>query len=180
MKISSNMGGVNTAQNSTGIKNLYTEKLTKDEAKELKAQVVENANAFAFKSVSIQSNTLSVEDKFAKDYEEFQSFLKDIGYEGQSIAELSQEEASKLVSEDGFFGIEKTSARISDFVINGANGNEDLLRAGREGILQGFKEAEQIWGGELPEISQKTIAKSVETIDLAMNKLGFSILNKEA
>ncbi len=54
-----------------------------------------------------------------------------------------------------------------------------MMRAGREGMIQGFKEAEQMWGGELPEISQKTIAKAIELVDMAMNDLGFSILNKE-
>ena len=180
MQISSNISSLTSKENSIGIKNLYTQKLSKDEAKELKEQVVQNANAFSFKSLNIQSNTLSLEDKFEKDYKEFQTFLKDIGYEGKNIAELSKEEASKLISEDGFFGIDQTSARISNFVLNGANSNEDLLRAGREGVLQGYKDAENIWGSELPEISQKTIAKTIELIDMAMNELGFSILNKEA
>ena len=46
--------------------------------------------------------------------------LSDIGYNGKPIAELSQDEAAELVSEDGFFGIAKTSERIANFVINGA------------------------------------------------------------
>lgn len=162
------------------MKNLYTEKLSKDEVKELRAQIVENANAFTFKSTTIQGSTFSLEDTFQKSYDEFQSFLKDIGYEGKPIAELSQEEAAKLVSEDGIFGIKQTSERIANFVINGANGDEDLLRAGREGMLQGFKEAEKMWGGKLPEISQKTMQAATEMVDKTMYDLGFSILNQEA
>ena len=180
MQISSNMNTATSTNNSLGIKNLYTQKLSQDEAKALKEQVVQNANAFSFKSVNIQSNALSVEDKFIKDYEEFNTFLKDIGYDGKNIAELSKEEASELVSEDGFFGITQTSQRIADFVLNGADGNEDLLRAGREGVLQGYNEAQKMWGEELPEISQITMSKTIEMIDMAMNNLGFSILNQEA
>ena len=129
MKVSSNMGVVNQANNPSAVKNLYTEKLTKDEAKELKAQVLENANAYMFKSTSIQANTLSLEDKFAQAYGDFQSFLSGIGYEGKPIAELSQEEAAELVSEDGLFGIKQTSERIANFVINGAGGNERDCRS---------------------------------------------------
>ena len=65
-------------------------------------------------------------------------------------------------------------------MIQGAGGNEDLLRAGREGMLRGFKEAEQIWGSTLPDISQKTIQIATEFVDKAMHDLGFSIINKEA
>ncbi len=162
------------------IKNLYTEKLTKDEAKELKQAVVDNANTFTFKSVETQTATLSIKEKFEKDYNDFQSFLKDIGYNGSPIAELSQDEAAKLVSEDGIFGVKQTSQRIADFVINGANKDESLLRAGREGMLAGFKAAQEAWGEKLPEISQKTMQAATELVDKTMHNLGYSILNQEA
>jgi hypothetical protein len=163
-----------------GIKNLYTEKLSADEAKELRQTVVDNANAFSFKLVGSQSTIASSEDTFQKNYDEFQTFLKDIGYKGKNIAELSQDEAKKLVSEDGFFGIKQTADRITNFVLNGAGGDESLLRAGREGVLQGLKQAEDMWGSKLPEISYKTIDQAIQNIDMAMNDLGFSILNQEA
>jgi len=179
MQISSNMPNLQTAQNSNSIKTNFTEKISVDEAKELRAQISQNAQDMMMSSVSIQTNTLSTQDKFTKNYEDFQTFLKGIGYEGKPIAELSQEEAAELVSEDGLFGITQTSERIANFVINGAAGDEDRMRAGREGMIQGFKEAEAMWGGELPEISQKTMAKAIEMVDMAMNDLGFSILNQE-
>ena len=47
-------------------------------------------------------------------------------------------------------------------------------------MLQGFKMAEDMWGGELPEISQITMQKATEMVDKAMYDLGFSIINKEA
>ncbi|MCW8837846.1 MAG: hypothetical protein OQJ77_01805 [Thiovulaceae bacterium] len=180
MNISSNITS-NTLLNNKGvspIKPMYTEKLTKDEVKEIKEQIVQNSNAFTFNSTNIQVGIFQEKDDFLSDYEEFQSFLKDIGYGGKSIAELSQDEAAELVSEDGFFGIKQTSERIANFVINGANGNENLLRAGREGMLEGFKQAEEIWGGELPEISQKTMSLATEIVDKAMTDLGFSIIDK--
>jgi hypothetical protein len=180
MKISANQGSVNQVQEFSGVKNLYTQKLSAEEAKGLREEIVKNANAFTFESVSVQSNLLKKDDNFAKAYEEFKSFLQDIGYGGKPIAELSKDEAAKLVSEDGIFGVKQTSQRIADFVINGAGGDESKLRAGREGMLQGFKQAEEMWGGKLPEISQITMQKATEMVDMAMNDLGFSILNKEA
>lgn len=180
MQISSNMGALKSASNSSVIKPLYTQKLSKDEVTEIRDQIQKNADAIAFNSASIQSSIANFNDSFEQNYEDFQTFLSNIGYEGKPIAELSQEEAAELISEDGFFGITQTSERIANFVINGAGGDEDLLRAGREGMLQGFKEAESIWGGELPDISQKTMEKAIEMVDKAMHDLGFSIINKEA
>ena len=53
-----------------------------------------------------------------------------------------------------------------------------MMRAGREGILQGFDEAEAMWGGKLPDISYKTIEKATQMIDEAMHDLGYSIMDE--
>ncbi|MCD4667348.1 MAG: hypothetical protein K8R44_01930 [Sulfurimonas sp.] len=163
----------------SSIQTNFTEKISKEDAAELRAQITQNANDMMLKSTTIQANLSNPIDDFTQLYGDFQSFLSDIGYAGKPIAELTQGEAAQLVSEDGIFGITQTSERIANFVINGAGGDEDKLRAGREGMLQGFKEAEAMWGGELPEISQKTMQASLEMVDKAMYDLGFSILNEE-
>ena len=180
MQISSNIATTNAAVNSNGVKTNFTEKLSKDDAAEIRAQITEKANAMMLKSVNVQGTLVSKEVSFEEAHADFQTFLKDVGYSGKPIAELSQEEAAELVSEDGIFGIKQTSERIANFVINGAGGDEDRMRAGREGMLQGFKDAERMWGGELPEISQKTMQAALEMVDSAMHDLGFSILNQEA
>lgn len=136
--------------------------------------------SFSYTYVSFELQLGVAETGFQKDYEAFQGFLEEIGYKGKAIAELDREEAEALVSDEGFFGIGQTSRRIADFVLNGAGGEESLLRAGREGVLRGFQEAERLWGGKLPEISYKTIDKAVEMIDMAMHDLGFSIISEEA
>lgn len=118
------------------------------------------------------------ESSFEVQYQEFQEFLEGIEYDGPAIASLSQEEAAELVSEDGFFGVKQTSVRIAEFVIAGAGGDEELLREGRKGILQGFKEAEEMWGGKLPDIAYETIDKAVAMVDQALIDGGFSVLNE--
>lgn len=91
--------------------------------------------------------------------------LQDIGYEGKPITELSKEEASELVSEDGFFGVDQTSQRVADFVLGFSGDNLEILEKGREGIVKGFEDAQKMWGGELPEISHQTQARTLELID---------------
>ena len=145
-----------------------------------KLQIQEDSLSFTSISFSTQSAALNPEAQFQKDYEEFQSFLGDIGYDGPNIGDLTQSEAKELVSEDGFFGVTQTSERIAGFVLSGAGNDESLLRAGREGILRGFDEAEAISGGSLPDISHQTIKKAVEIIDKAMSEMGYSIIDQEA
>lgn len=177
MQISSNMPASNGSLNS--IKTNFTQKLSKEEALEIKEQITQNSNAIALKSVNVQGSLVVKEIDFKEAQADFQSFLKDIGYEGKPLAELSQEEAAELVSEDGLFGIKETSQRIAGFVISGANGDEQRLRDGREGMMQGFAMAKEMWGGELPEISQKTMQAAIDMVDKEMYDRGYSILNQE-
>ncbi|MGB3750517.1 MAG: hydrogenase-4 component G [Arcobacteraceae bacterium] len=97
--------------------------------------------------------------------------LQDIGYEGKPITELSKEEASELVSEDGFFGVVQTSQRVAGFVLGFSGDNLEILEKGREGIVQGFEDAKKMWGGELPEISYQTQARTLELIDAKIAEL---------
>ncbi len=97
--------------------------------------------------------------------------LSDLDYEGKPITELSVDEANELISEDGFFGVNKTSQRVADFVFSFSNNDVELLEKGREGIVQGFEEAEKLWGGELPEISYETQARTLELIDKRIEEL---------
>ncbi|MDD3344059.1 MAG: hydrogenase-4 component G [Sulfurospirillaceae bacterium] len=106
--------------------------------------------------------------------------LADIGYNGKAIGDLSQDEAKALVADDGFFGISKTSERIADFVINGAGDDVEKLKAGRSGMLQGFSEAESLWGGKLPDISYTTMQKALEKVDARLSELGANVLDSMA
>jgi hypothetical protein len=106
--------------------------------------------------------------------------FKAIGYTGKPIADMNPDEAKALVSEDGFFGVTQTSSRLADFVLSGGGDNVDKLKAGREGIIRGFNEAEKLWGGKLPDISYETLDKALAKIDEKITVLGGNILNTTA
>jgi len=63
---------------------------------------------------------------------------------------------------------------VFDFVIKGAEDNPELLKAGRQGVIDGLKDAEKEWGGKLPDIAYKTQAKTLQMLDEYMSKLGIS------
>ena len=106
--------------------------------------------------------------------------LKSIGYEGKPIQELTQDEAKALIAEDGFFGVAKTSDRLADFVLAGAGDDVEKLKAGREGILRGYNQAEKMWGGNLPDISKETLEKALEKVDKKLASLGVNVLEQNA
>lgn len=70
-------------------------------------------------------------------------------------------QAKEDISEDGYWGVEKTSDRILDFAKalagDDASKAEELLEA----FKKGFKQATKSWGDELPSICQDTY-KAVE------------------
>lgn len=81
------------------------------------------------------------------------------------LATLTPEEAQALVADDGYFGVEQTSERIVDFAINAFGNDPDKLQQMKDAIDKGFKEAQQAFGGALPEISQKTYTAIMEKLD---------------
>lgn len=106
--------------------------------------------------------------------------LKSIGYDGKPIQDLTQDEAKALIAEDGFFGVAKTSERIADFVLAGAGDDVEKLKAGREGIIRGYNQAEKAWGGNLPDISKDTLEKALEKVDKKLASLGVNVLDEKA
>ena len=103
-----------------------------------------------------------------------------ISYKGKPLSTLSQEQAAALVSDEGFFGMENTAKRVADFVLAGAGDDLAKLKAGKEGVIRGYNEAQQLWGGKLPQISQKTQEKLLEIIDQRINELGGNVVSVEA
>jgi len=78
---------------------------------------------------------------------------------------MTQEEARELVSEDGYFGVEKTSQRIVDFAINAFGNDPAKLEQMKDAIDQGFLDAQDAFGGALPDISQQTYDAIMEKLD---------------
>lgn len=103
-----------------------------------------------------------------------------LGYQGKNPLAMDQKELEELVSEKGFFGVDNTANRIADFVINGAGDDIEKLKKGLEGMKNGFAQAEKMWGGSLPQISQDTIDKALEKVSTRINELGGKTLDMKA
>jgi len=81
------------SSNTNAIKNLYMKRLTGDEVKKIKQQIVDNANRYTFKDFSKNSfNTkkLLPGEQILKNTEDFQKFLYSNGIDGNSVKRVSQ------------------------------------------------------------------------------------------
>ena len=68
----------------------------------------------------------------------------------------TQSSALDAISENGYFGVNKTSERLIDFAKALSGGDKSKIETLRNAFKEGFDAAKEAFGGELPEISQKT------------------------
>ena len=73
-----------------------------------------------------------------------------------TVDPATKAQAQADIAEDGYWGVSQTSQRILDFATALTGGDPDKIEEMRAAFEKGFKQAEKTWGGELPEISQKT------------------------
>lgn len=81
------------------------------------------------------------------------SFLREGNF---TVDPATKAQAQADIAEDGYWGVEQTSERIISFATALTGGDPDKIDDMREAFLKGYKQAEETWGGELPEISKKT------------------------
>ena len=139
---------------------------------ELVAEIKANRMEMLVNSVTESKKTFTWQSGI-KERAAAQGFdLEQLEYNGRPLTEITPDEATELVAEDGYFGVDQTSKRLANFVIKGGGDDLQRLQAGREGIVQGFNEAEEIWGGKLPEISYQTLDKALSMIDARIQEMG--------
>lgn len=183
-----------TARDAKSIVDLASSKLDKDSIKELSnigGKAITQAYIMQFQQQSLmasmdnfnsQSSILDVLNSGSSQAISMLSQIDfaSIGYDGKNPLAMNSDELNALISEDGFFGVANTANRIADFVINGAGDDLEKLQKGFEGMKQGFAEAERMWGGSLPQISQETIDKAIEKVSARIEELGGKAVNINA
>ncbi|MBP3577103.1 MAG: hypothetical protein J6J07_05385 [Oscillospiraceae bacterium] len=73
-------------------------------------------------------------------------------------------EAAKEVADDGYWGVEQTSERLFSFAKALAGNDPTKADSMLDALQKGFDEATKAWGGELPEICQKTLEATQKKI----------------
>ena len=98
-------------------------------------------------------------------------FLASGDYE---VDPVTKAQAQADVAEDGYWGVEKTSDRIIDFATALTGGDPSKIEYMRAAFKKGYEQAEKAWGGELPEISQKTYDAVMQKFDKLAEEAGLT------
>lgn len=73
-----------------------------------------------------------------------------------SVDPATKAQAQADIAEDGYWGVSQTSQRILDFATALTGGDPDKIEEMRDAFKKGFDKAGKQWGGNLPDISQRT------------------------
>ena len=82
-----------------------------------------------------------------------------------TVDAATKAQAQADIAEDGYWGVAQTSDRIVDFAKALCGGDPDKIEEMKEAFKKGFKQAQDTWGGELPEICQRTYDAVLEKFD---------------
>lgn len=104
-------------------------------------------------------------------------FLREGNY---TVDPATKAQAQADIAEDGYWGVNQTSDRIIQFATALTGGDPDKIEEMREAFKKGFKQAEETWGGSLPEISQKTYDAVMEKFDKLAEEAGIKTAETES
>lgn len=90
------------------------------------------------------------------------SFLREGNF---TVDAATKKQAQADIAEDGYWGVNQTSDRIIDFAKALTGGDPDKIEDMRAAFEKGFKKAGKTWGGDLPDISQRTYKAVMEKFD---------------
>ncbi len=79
------------------------------------------------------------------------------------------EQAKVDVAEGGYWSAEETSDRLVDFAKALSGNNPEKAEMLKDAFEKAFKEIEEMFGGELPQLSYDTFDKTMEKFDLWAN-----------
>lgn len=96
--------------------------------------------------------------------------LKDLKPEDIKVDQKARDEAQQMIEEGGPLSPESVSDRIVDFAKAISNGDKEKLSLLRDAIEEGFEQAKEFMGGELPEISSQTYDLIQEKLDAWENE----------
>ena len=87
-----------------------------------------------------------------------------------TVDPATKAQAHADIAEDGYWGVNATSDRIVDFAVALAGDDPEKLEEMRAAFQKGFDKAAKTWGGELPDISQRTYDAVMEKFDKLTGK----------
>lgn len=106
--------------------------------------------------------------------------ISEFMFEGKPVSGMANDKAREMLREDGFFGAKKTGHRIASSAIGVSGDDVERLKLARDATIQGFKEAEAAFGGQLFQASHDTLDVALKEIDEKIHELNGLVIDVEA
>ncbi|MBB6214208.1 hypothetical protein HNQ80_000277 [Anaerosolibacter carboniphilus] len=103
-----------------------------------------------------------VEELLRKQGMTFKGALK---LESIEIDEETQQKAIEAIEEGGEYSVDAVATRIIDFAKAISGGDKDQIPVLKNAIKEGFEAAKKVFGGNLPDICEKTYHEVMERLD---------------
>ncbi len=116
------------------------------------------------KNQQLQNLVDQLLSKQANKYTSFAQLFEDVKNGKISVDPTTVAQAQKDIAEDGYWGAEQTSDRLVSMAQALSGGDTEKADKMIAAIKKGYEQATNAWGGNLPDICQRTI-------DLATKKL---------
>ena len=113
-----------------------------------------------------------IANSLSKTLNRVKAFAGDLAKGDFTVDPETKAQAQADIAEGGYWSVEETSKRILDFATAITGGDPSKLENMRDAFLKGYKQAEETWGGKLPEISQKTYDAVLKGFDEKAKEYG--------
>lgn len=138
-----------------GQESFGTYKIDRQKLNELKLDFNKNVDSFReMVNVMIEKQGFKA-DKLMKAMENGEKPVIEVDSETRA-------KAVEAISENGYWGVNKTSERILEFAKTLSGGDPSKIDALQKAFEEGFSKAAADFGGELPDISEQTRLKVLE------------------
>ncbi|MCM1244528.1 MAG: hypothetical protein NC293_02660 [Roseburia sp.] len=117
------------------------------------------------KNQQLQNLVDQLLSKQAKKYTSLSQLFTDIKNGNVSVDPSVVSQAQKDIADDGYWGVEQTSDRMVSMAQALSEGDPEKADKMIAAIKKGYEQAAKAWGGELPDICQKTIDAATKKLE---------------
>ncbi len=137
-------------------------KMSAEERAQLVSQLKADAEARESQFVSMVQQMMSQQTNAFGQANDIWKFLASGKFTVDPATKL---QAQQDIAEDGYYGVNQTASRIFDFASALAGDDVEKMKEMQAAFEKGFKQAEETWGGKLPDISYETQKKVTEMFE---------------
>ncbi|GAB6108830.1 hypothetical protein [Fusibacter bizertensis] len=139
-------------------KDFGTYKIDRQKLNELKLDFQKNTSSF-------KEMVKNLIEKQGKNYNQVISNASNGKSPIVKIDDETKANAAESISENGYWGVNKTSERILEFAKTLSGGDASKINTLKNAFKEGFEKAKEAFGGTLPDISQQTYDKVMQGFD---------------